>query len=123
MRLITPLAMIAMLGAAHAAAPQFVSALDDVPLPPGVSEIADSVAAIEGLEGRIVSVQARGAIAPAELTRFYDQALPALGWTREGARFVRARQALTITFRRDDDDGALRITFRLIEQPASYAID
>ena len=104
-----------------AAAAAFLTAVEDVPLPEGVSERPDSVAEFDGPNGRIVTVQAVGVVTPAAVTEFYDAALPALGWRRAGALFERGRASLSITFRRDG--GTLIVTYRLIERPASLGLD
>jgi hypothetical protein len=100
----------------------FLSALEDVPLAPGLVERPETLAVIDGPEGRVISVQAQGAIEPAALTSYYAAALPALGFARKGQTFERGRQHLTLTFRRDEA-GLLVVTFRLIEHPASLRLE
>jgi hypothetical protein len=109
--------------ALSAAAPKqaFLSILDDVPLPEGLGELPETFAAVEGPEGRILSVQVVGALDPAALTAYYEAALPALGFVRGGQTFVRGRQRLSLTFLRDEAQ-LLRVTFRLIEHPASLRL-
>lgn len=99
----------------------FLSAIEDTPLPATLLEQPETLAEIDGPEGRVVSVQALGTLEPAALTAFYDAAMPALGWRRDGGAFVRDRSNLTITFRREGE--RLRVTFRLIEKPASLRLD
>jgi glucose/arabinose dehydrogenase len=100
----------------------FLTAIDDVPLAPGLVERPETLAVIEGPEGRILTVQAAGAIEAAALTAFYDAALPALGFERTGQTYIRARQRLSLAFRRDEK-GLLLVTFRLIERPASLRLE
>lgn len=107
--------------AAIAQSPKFLTALDDVPLLPGLEERVDSLAEIDGPEGRIVSVQAGGPVTGPAVSAFYDASLPKLGWRREGAVFTRDRQRLSVTFRREGD--AVIVTYRLIERPASLRLD
>lgn len=68
------------------AADRFVTGIADLPLMPGLEEIADSAMVFSKPEGRIVEVAARGAVAADAVRRFYDQALPQLGWRRLGAQ-------------------------------------
>ena len=126
--LVSPLAaalaafsLIGLVGPAVAQQARFLSVIEDVPLAPTLEERADSLAEIDGPDGRIVSIQARGPVEPAALTAFYDQSLPALGWARDGAVFVRQRARLAITFRRDGD--GLIVTYRLVERPASLRLE
>jgi hypothetical protein len=114
-------AVAVLVGAVQAQQTQFLTAIDDVPLPAALQERGESLAEFDGPEGRIVSVQAAGVIEPGALTGFYDQSLPALGWTRDGAVFVRGRARLAITFKRDG--AGLLVTFRLVERPASLRLD
>jgi hypothetical protein len=83
--------------AGAARAEDFLSVLDDMPLAPGLTELADQAAEFETPSGRIVDAAAAGAAEPRTVSAFYDRTLPALGWTREGAgHFVRDQERLTI---------------------------
>jgi hypothetical protein len=99
----------------------FLSAIEDVPLPDGLIERSEAIADFDGPGGRIVTVQAAGFLAPPDITAFYDAAMPALGWRREGAVWLRGRAQLSISFRRSERD--VIVTYRLIERPASLGLD
>lgn len=82
----------------------YFSAADDLPLPPGFAESAPP-AVFEAEEGRIVALSAEGAGEGLAIRDFYDEALPALGWSvsprDDGVReFRRGRERLTFTLER-----------------------
>lgn len=79
----------------------FLSALEDVPLMPGLAEVRDAGLEFEAATGRLVEAVATGIPGPrvgrAAVLEFYAETLPALGWRPEGpARFVREDEALTL---------------------------
>jgi hypothetical protein len=83
-------------GFAHAE--EFLSVLDDMPLAPGLTELADQAANFDTPAGRIVDATAEGQVDPKTVTAFYDKTLPALGWVQAGAgRFTRDHEQLTIS--------------------------
>lgn len=82
----------------------YFSALDELPLPPGFSESAPP-GVFEAPEGRILAMSAEGGGEGLAVRDFYDEALPALGWTanvREdgGLEFRRGRERLSLTLER-----------------------
>jgi hypothetical protein len=80
-----------------ARAEDFLSVLDDMPLAPGLTELADQAAGFETPAGRIIDAAATGATEAQAVSTFYAGTLPALGWVREGpGRFVRDQERLTI---------------------------
>lgn len=99
---------------ARAASPQFFDDLGDVPVMPGLSELAERGVVFDKPEGRIAQATALAAEgmeagAPA---RFYAEALPQFGWQSAGdGRYVREDQALSVTERREE--GRILIIFRL----------
>jgi hypothetical protein len=83
-------------GFAHA--DEFLSVLDDMPLAPGLTELADQAANFDTPAGRIVDAAAEGETDQKTVAAFYDKTLPALGWVRAGAgRFTRDHELLTIS--------------------------
>ncbi|MGE5538372.1 MAG: hypothetical protein ACM30I_07125 [Gemmatimonas sp.] len=93
--------IVALLGgfglAQRLGAEEFLSVLDDMPLMPGLTEQRDQASDFQTPAGRIVEGTATGTVDARAVTSFYDQTLPALGWTREGpGRFVRERERLVI---------------------------
>lgn len=79
----------------------YLSALDDVPLMPGLAEVPDTGVDFEAASGRIVEAEARGTERPGldrgAVLAFYAAALPPLGWHAAApARYVRAGEMLEI---------------------------
>jgi hypothetical protein len=76
---------------------RFVSALEDVPLMPGLTELPDAAVRLDTAEGRIVVAWATGAIDEASIAAFYARTLPQLGWTAGGReRYLREGEALQL---------------------------
>lgn len=70
---------------AESAAEPFVAGFEDLPLMPGLTQVAGAGMVFDTPGGRIVEAYARGAVSPAEVFAFYGRTLPQLGW-RQGAR-------------------------------------
>jgi hypothetical protein len=110
------LIVIAAVGlcAGIARAEEFLSVLDDMPLAPGLTELADQAAEFETPAGRIVDATATGSVQAPAVAAFYDRTLPALGWIREGAgRFVRDQERLTIATGGGAAKGQVMVRFSL----------
>ncbi len=67
-------------GTAFAQAAAFLSVLEDLPLMPGLVEVADAGMVFDGPTGRIVEAFAAGNVPPAAVSAFYAETLPQLGW-------------------------------------------
>ena len=78
-----------LLTAASARAEGFLSVYEDLPLAPGLTELADSGVAFDSPGGRIVEAFAQGAVKAADVLKFYAATLPQLGWTRESDTLYR----------------------------------
>ena len=90
------LSLVAVLPSAGRAA-GFLSVCDDLPLPPGLAEVAGSGLAFDSPTGRIVEAYAEGKGSPEQVLRFYAATLPQLGWTREDdTRFRRDAEVLRL---------------------------
>ena len=74
-------ALILLLSVGAARAQGFLSAYDDLPLPPNLREVPDSGLSFDTPGGRIVEAYARGPGLAATVLRFYAATLPQLGWT------------------------------------------
>jgi hypothetical protein len=84
--------------AAHAQA-AFLSDMEDVPLAPGLVELAEGSSTFPGRDGWVLSAVARGKAAPETVAAFYREALPALGWGAmpgEDLAFIRGREKLRL---------------------------
>jgi hypothetical protein len=94
---------LAVLFAAEAQAgdPQYLAAVTDLPLPPGLVEDLDAGVNFDKPEGRIVEAVARGSLSKLEVGSFYRAALPGLGWKRltddgPGTRWQRGGEILNV---------------------------
>jgi hypothetical protein len=109
--------LLAALLAAAVAAPRaqdagFVAGVDDLPLMPGLSGIADSGLVFDTPSGRIVEAYAQGGVARAAVLAFYRKTLPQLGWAPAGkTAFRREGESLKLDFL--DGGGALIVRYTL----------
>ncbi len=95
--LLTALVLILALSAARADG-GFLSAVNDLPLMPGLAEVADATMMFDAPQGRIVEAYATGALEPGAVTKFYADTLPQLGWTPAGDGYERDGERLVIDF-------------------------
>ena len=80
-------------------ATRFVTAIEDLPLMPGLTEDADAGVIFDSPAGRIVEAYAVGDVDEKQVLEFYAAALPQLGWRQDGADvFVREREILKLEF-------------------------
>jgi ABC-type tungstate transport system substrate-binding protein len=84
----------------------------DIPLMEGLAEDVQAGTVFETATGRVVVVEARGAVAAAAVEQYYGRVLPELGWHRVGTgRFLRESEELAIAV--TDADGQTLVVFRL----------
>jgi hypothetical protein len=93
--------MALLAGPALAADPEYLTAVADLPLPPGLVEDVDAGINFDKPEGRIVEALARGAVAKTDVAAFYRTALPGLGWkplagNQSGSRWQRGGEILSV---------------------------
>lgn len=109
-------------GAPVAHATQFLSAIDDVPLPQGLTEKPDPLI-FESDQGRVVRTTAEGNLGGDYVSAFYAETLPALGWkpetTPDGVAYAREDERLTIRIRAPATMSAVRVEFELVVKLAS----
>ncbi|CAA7619567.1 conserved exported hypothetical protein [Magnetospirillum sp. LM-5] len=80
----------------------FLSAYEDLPLAPGLTEVAGAGLSFDTPQGRIVEAMARSGAKAADILSFYAETLPQLGWSKAGdARYRRDAEVLTIEARPD----------------------
>lgn len=112
-RLIAALAValtLAFAGTGHAAS-RFFTAVEDLPIMPGLTERPGSTTLFEKPEGRIVALTADGAVSRDAVVAFYDRVLPQLGWARSSdGSFRRESERLRFAFARAKAGLAVRIT-------------
>ena len=89
----------------------FFSAVEDLPLMPGLQEVADEGMIFDKPEGRIVEAVAAGKVSQDDITAFYDATLPQLGWERTAAAtFMRSGEVLRYRLEAVNDDIIIRVT-------------
>jgi hypothetical protein len=92
----------------------FLTAIEDMPLMPGLIEVADAGTVFETAKGRIVEAWAEGNVTMPAVIAFYDATLPQLGWERLGdGTFERDGETLRI----DRIDGGAQTTVRFTVTP------
>jgi hypothetical protein len=101
-RLLAVFGLLALFASrALAADPEYLAAVADLPLPPGLVEDVGAGLSFDKPEGRIVEALARGAVAKTDVAAFYRAALPGLGWKpladeRAGSRWQRGGEVLSV---------------------------
>ena len=100
---------------AQAFATAYFSVIDDLPIPDGMTEMADESVVFDSPSGKIVTAAAEGKTTVAAVRAYYRTALPPLGWARRsgdgagGDRFVRDGQTLTLDYVADGDKVTVRV--------------
>jgi hypothetical protein len=95
-------AIMAVAAAAPAHAADFLKAIEDMPLPHGMSEQPEPVV-FESDQGRVVRTSIHGNTPCKEVESFYASTLPALGWVRQPDaagglwRFKRESEQLSVS--------------------------
>lgn len=115
------IAAIMCVALAHAEG-RYFSAIEDLPLAPGLEEAGPGFW-FDDANGRIVCAIARGPVDPAQVRSFYLGTLPALGWSfSPGAGvegelvFLRGRERLALTV--SAQEGGAELQTRLFIRPA-----
>jgi len=118
MRIAIIIAAIAgfMLAAAPGRGEAFLAGFEDVPVMPGIAVDPGSAVAFDTPAGRIVEAYAAGAVTRDAVRRYYQGALPQLGWMRTGELTFR-RDGEILTVEMLDSAAALTIYFRLAPAP------
>jgi hypothetical protein len=100
------------LAAQPAAESGFLAGTEDVPLLKGLSTDPATLVVFDKPQGRIVEVEAQGAVSRAAVEKFYATSLPQLGWSADGRNaWRREKERLRLAFK--GQDGDLRVTFSL----------
>ncbi len=109
--------------ATPAVAIDFLEAVNDLPLAPGLVEDREAVMVFDKSTGRIVETRATGRHSSSAVAAFYGETLPQLGWTLQPAmrtkqtegtiqlRFFRAREHLSLVI--TDTDGGVVVRFAI----------
>lgn len=114
---LAPLVPGARAGAEEARAGAFLSGFEDLPLMPGLSEVAGAGVVFDTPAGRIVEGYAEGSVTFAGVAAFYARTLPQLGWREVGAgEFRRENEVLRLEISARDA-GARPVTVRFYLSP------
>jgi hypothetical protein len=101
-------------GSARAQNVGYVANVEDLPLMPGLSEIAGAGLVFDKPEGRIVEAYARGSLTPEAVLAFYRRSLPQLGWVAAGpAAYHREGERLDLEVLGQDTAGTVVVRFSL----------
>ena len=111
------LPIVAQEGAAQESAAQegkeFIAGIEDLPVMPGLAEIADAGLIFDKPSGRIVEAYAQGEVGEQAVLDFYQETLPQLGWlSQAGNRYAREGEELTLQVRASETGGVV-VMFRL----------
>lgn len=92
----------------------FFSQLEDVPLMPGLTELADQTVFFDKPEGRIIeSVALMGDASRRDVEVYYGGILAQFGWGRiDDTRFFREKEYLELSFENRDGDDVVKIMVR-----------
>lgn len=95
----------------------FLAGFEDVPVMPGIEVVGDAGVAFDTPAGRIVEAYASGDVTREAIIKFYQTALPQLGWTRTGKlAFRREGEKLTLELLGTKKD-AVTVRFELGPTP------
>lgn len=106
-----------MLSGVTNAADAFFTDLEELPIMSGLAENQAAAVTFETANGRIIEVEASGAVSAAKVTEFYSETLPQLGWEKVGdGAFQRDQEQLTLKI---TDVGAGRVLVAFSLSPKS----
>jgi hypothetical protein len=97
---------------------RFVAGLEDLPLMPGLSAVADAGLVFDTPQGRIVEAFVAGPVTPNAVRAFYSETLPQLGWRATGTNsWSRDGETLRMEILDDADRRAEPVTVRFALAP------
>ncbi|MEE8535815.1 MAG: hypothetical protein V3S45_07175 [Kiloniellales bacterium] len=95
------------------AAVAYVAGVEDLPLMPGLVEVAGAGVVFDKPAGRIVEAYVQGQVDREAVLRFYRRSLPPLGWEVLGeTRFRREGEELGLEFVSEEGPLVLRFSLR-----------
>lgn len=99
------------------AADSFFTDLEELPIMSGLAENQAAAVTFETASGRIIEVEASGAVQAGSVLKFYGETLPQLGWARvaDGV-FERDQERLTLKISDTGTDRVL-VAFSLSPKP------
>ena len=94
-------------------AADFFRSIDDLPVAPGLTELAEEGVKFESPAGRIVTAVAGGDARPEAIRAFYRKALPSLGWSSAPGGTYR-RDGEVLTLRLETKGKAVKLRVRVV---------
>lgn len=95
----------------NAQSQQFLTAVDDLPLMAGLTELVDEAVYFDTPKGRIVEAYAVGDIKKDDILTYYKDSLPALGWKRTAhGTYMRDGEYLSVLVSVEDDTAVVRFS-------------
>ena len=92
---------------------EFIAGIEDLPVMPGLAEIADAGLIFDKPSRRIVAAYAQGEVGEQAVLDFYQETLPQLGWLSQADnRYAREGEELTLEVRASETGGVV-VMFRL----------
>lgn len=92
----------------------FLTAIEDVPLAPGLTESPNGGMVFDSPSGRIVEAAATGSATADQIAKFYGETLPQLGWQESGRlTFKRDNETLRISIETGRKAAPLTVRFNL----------
>lgn len=99
------------------AADAFFTDLEELPIMEGLVENQAAAVTFETANGRIIEVEASGAVQAGIVTRFYKETLPQLGWSRiDDGIFERDQERLVLEIS-PTEEGRVLVAFSLSPKP------
>jgi len=111
-RLLLAVGLGLLAAAVLAQEPEYLSEIQDLPLMPGLTEVAGAGLVFDKPDGRIVESYARGEVAASAVRSFYRATLPQLGW-RIAAEDGFAREGETLQIELVTGESGLTVRFVL----------
>ena len=91
-------------------ASSFLVGLDDIPIYKEMKYVEDSLIMFDKIDGRFVSTEISGNYKKKDVEKFYNKALPNLGWKKiDKGQYQRENEQLELDYRKNDT--LLRVIF------------
>lgn len=89
----------------------FFSAIQDMPIMPGMHELADQTVMFDKPQGRIIETVAEiDSVSKEQVQAYYKETLPQLGWSAlEGDNYARGTEHLSLIFEEIEGERFLRV--------------
>lgn len=91
----------------------FLSVYEDLPLQAALTEVPGSALSFDSQDGRIVEVEAKGAVGKQVVQQFYATALPQLGWMADAPGQYHREQEILRIETSESGKGLLTVRFKV----------